>query len=125
MILSNVEIQTALDAGRLIIDPEPSPRSEVSEQSECPYQTSAVDLTLGSMISIYKGDTSSMVIDLTKGNFEGLKAVMESRTLTEDQPLVLAQLGHLPSFSGDLRDVGYRDRAVQADWRAIATRNPM
>ncbi len=90
MILSNVEIQTALDDGRLIIDPEPSPRGEVSEQSECPYQTSAVDLALGSKISIYKGDTSPMVIDLTKGSFEGLKAVMESRILTEDQPLVLA-----------------------------------
>ena len=90
MILSNVEIQTALDDGRLIIDPEPSPRSEASDPSECPYQASAVDLTLGSIISIYKGDTSPMVIDLTKGRFQGLEAVMEPRTLTEDQPLVLA-----------------------------------
>ena len=42
MILSNVEIQTALDDGRLIIDPEPSPRSEGLEQSDCPYQTSGI-----------------------------------------------------------------------------------
>ncbi len=54
VILSNVEIQMAVDDGRLIIDPEPAPRSRASQYSECPYQTSAVDLTLGSMISLYK-----------------------------------------------------------------------
>ena len=61
---------------------------------DIPFQrfvrASAVDLTLGAKISIYKGDTSPVVIDLTKGKFQGLEAVMESRILTEDQPLVLA-----------------------------------
>lgn len=51
MILSNKAIQTALDEGRLIIDPEPIPRQPNGE--ECPYQTSAVDLRLGDELSLY------------------------------------------------------------------------
>lgn len=90
MILSNVEIQRALDERRLVIEPEPSPRSPTAGRSECPYQTSAVDLRLGREISIYKGDTSPVVIDLTKGSFRHLAAVMETRQLTDDQPLTLA-----------------------------------
>ena len=43
MILSNVEIHKALDEGRLIIKPEPSPRSP-AEGKNCPYATTAVDL---------------------------------------------------------------------------------
>lgn len=50
-----------------------------------------MDLRLGSEISVYKGDTSPLVIDLTKGKFKELAAsVMEPRTLTGDQPLILA-----------------------------------
>ena len=49
MILSNIEIQVALDSGRLIIDPEPPPRRpKVGDpKDKCPYDTHAVDLTLG------------------------------------------------------------------------------
>ncbi|NOT28996.1 MAG: dCTP deaminase [Planctomycetes bacterium] len=90
MILSNVEIQRALDERRLVIDPEPSPRKPTAGEPECPYQTSAVDLRLSREISIYKGDTSPVVIDLTKGSFRHLAAVMEPRQLTQDQPLTLA-----------------------------------
>lgn len=90
MILSNVEIQRALDEGRLVIDPEPTPRKPTAGEPECPYQTSAVDLRLSREISIYRGDTSPVVIDLTKGSFRHLAAVMEPRQLTEDQPLTLA-----------------------------------
>lgn len=43
MILSNVEIQKALDDGRLIIDPRPQPKS---------YDTTAIDLHLSSSLSI-------------------------------------------------------------------------
>jgi dCTP deaminase len=54
MILSNVEIQTALDSGRLIIMPEPQPRQpRVGDPTNrCPYDTHAVDLTLGSEITV-------------------------------------------------------------------------
>ena len=47
MILSNVEIQRAIDAGRLVLDPEPLPRRPAPDGADCPYQTSAVDLQLG------------------------------------------------------------------------------
>ena len=53
MILSNVEIQRALDERRLIIDPEPTPRTPTADFADCPYQTSAVDLRLASEISYF------------------------------------------------------------------------
>src|SRR5947209_8451950 len=54
MILSNVEIHTALDQGRLVITPEPTPREPRpgDRDSHCPYDTHAVDLTLGYEITI-------------------------------------------------------------------------
>ena len=45
MILSNIEIQRAIDEGRLVIEPEPLPRRPVADQY-CPYDTHAVDLRL-------------------------------------------------------------------------------
>jgi dCTP deaminase len=50
MILSNVELQAALDAGRLILRPEPQPRRP-EEGRECPYGTHSVDLTLAAELS--------------------------------------------------------------------------
>jgi deoxycytidine triphosphate deaminase len=47
MILSNLEIQKALDEKRLVISPEPSPRQPTGNATDdCPYQTSSVDLRL-------------------------------------------------------------------------------
>jgi dCTP deaminase len=51
MILSNREIHAALDAGRLIIEPQPQPRLTTPGQY-CPYNTHSVDLTLAPEISI-------------------------------------------------------------------------
>jgi dCTP deaminase len=45
MILSNREIHRALDDGRLIITPEPLPRTPMIDQ-ECPYDTHSVNLKL-------------------------------------------------------------------------------
>lgn len=90
MILSNAEIQKALDDGRLIIDPEPTPRSETSAHPECPYQTSAVDLRLGDEISVYRDSKVPVAIDLRGGSFARLgSSVMEPRKITEEQPFVL------------------------------------
>jgi dCTP deaminase len=58
MILSNVEIQKAIDEGRLIITPEPQPRD---------YDTTAVNLHLAPALAIPKG--GAFVYDLTKQNF--------------------------------------------------------
>ena len=52
MVLSNVEIHKALDDGRLVIDPEPTPRTPTSGNPDCPYDTTSVDLRLGSTLSI-------------------------------------------------------------------------
>jgi dCTP deaminase len=54
MVLSNVEIQKALDEGRLIIDPEPEPRIPTANNPDCPYNTTSVDLRLGPTLSIPK-----------------------------------------------------------------------
>ena len=50
MILSNIEIQKAIDEGRLIISPDPQPRNP--EAPNCPYNTTAVDLHLANALSI-------------------------------------------------------------------------
>ena len=58
MILSNTEIQKAIDEGRLIISPEPQPRD---------YDTTAVNLHLGTGLAIPK--EGSFNYDLTKPGF--------------------------------------------------------
>ena len=50
MILSNIEIQKAIDDGRLIITPDPQPRSP--EYPDCPYNTTAVDLHLADALAV-------------------------------------------------------------------------
>jgi dCTP deaminase len=60
MILSNVEIQKAIDEGRLIITPEPQARD---------YDTTAVNLHLGTGLAIPK--EGSFNYDLTKPGFAG------------------------------------------------------
>lgn len=89
MILSNVSIHEALDKGWLILDPEPAPRQKPDDDTECPYQTSAVDLRLGSEIA-YFNEGLALNIDLRKGDFKALFGPnSQSRTITEEQPFVL------------------------------------
>ena len=89
MILSNVSIHEALDKGWLIIDPEPTPRRKVEGGLKCPFQTSAVDLRLGSEIAYFKEGIPAQ-IDLRKGDFNAMFGPLsETRQLTEDQPFVL------------------------------------
>jgi dCTP deaminase len=63
MILSNVEIQKAIDTKQLIIDPEPTPRVQ-QPGMECPYGTHSVDLRLFKEISIPQG--GAFCYDLTE-----------------------------------------------------------
>jgi dCTP deaminase len=53
MILSNRDLHAALDAGDLVIDPEPTPRFPTAGVPS-PYGTSAVNLRLGSRLLIPK-----------------------------------------------------------------------
>jgi hypothetical protein len=86
MILSNVEIQRALDARRLVLDPEPHPRFPTPPGIRCPYQTSAVDLLLGDEISYWREDLA-IDINLGRGSFANLFGRNSSRqTITADQP---------------------------------------
>lgn len=90
MILSNESIQAALDEGRLILDPEPSPRRFDSEDEEiCPYQTSSVDLRLGNEIGCFR-DGLPINIDLRRGKFADLFGPnSDSRTIHPDLPFSL------------------------------------
>ena len=89
MILSNVEIQRALDERRLIIDPEPTPRTPTADFADCPYQTSAVDLRLASEISYFK-EGLPLDINLSRGGFAKLFGPMsDSFKISGGQPFVL------------------------------------
>lgn len=72
MILSNLDIHTALDSGALVIKPEPLPRFPDGVQ-DCPYQTSAVDLRLGDEICWIK-TALSLNINLRSGGLPKLLA---------------------------------------------------
>ena len=90
MILSNVEIQRALDDSSLVITPEPSPRFPTAGVAACPYQTSSVDLRLGEELSVYKPHRQPVIIDLHERGFAKFGATaMEPLRLTTDQPFVL------------------------------------
>lgn len=52
MILSNAEIQRAIDSGDLIIQPEPLPRTPSLTDPACPYDTTAVNLRLGDSLAV-------------------------------------------------------------------------
>lgn len=90
MILSNTEIQRAIDERRLLIDPEPQPRQPTGRAGEdCPYQTTSVDLRLGDQISYFK-EGLPLDINLSRGGFARLFGPMsESQTISSGQPFVL------------------------------------
>ena len=64
MILSNTEIQKAIDDGRLEIEPEPRPRRPTPGDPS-PYDTTSVDLRLGDTILVPK--EGPYAYDLRKG----------------------------------------------------------
>lgn len=89
MILSNLEIQKALDEGRLVIDPEPLPRELNPGVKYCPYNTTAVDLKLHNEISVPKPGT--FAYDLTEpGAISELIAKhSDKESLTNERPYKL------------------------------------
>ncbi|MEJ0037514.1 MAG: dCTP deaminase [Gammaproteobacteria bacterium] len=90
MILSNAEIHRALDEKRLVLDPEPFPRTPGTPDVDCPYQASAVDLRLGDEISYFKEDLP-LNVDLRGGGFAKLFGPNSNRTkITAEQPFVLS-----------------------------------
>lgn len=90
MILSNIEIQRAIDEKRLLIDPEPTPCQPTGSAGEdYPYQTTSVDLRSGDQISYFK-EGLPLDINLSRGGFARLFGPMsESQIISSGQPFVL------------------------------------
>ena len=90
MILCNSQVQDALDTKRLIITPEPSPRTQAVAGGHCPYDTHTVDLTLADEIIVPR-DTGLINIDLARpGNIAQLIQDKSDRCkISEVQPFHL------------------------------------
>jgi dCTP deaminase len=90
MILSNSALLAALDAKRIVIDPDPAPRNPQDDpDTEWPYGTSAVDLRLGDEVSWFN-EGLAVNIDLRRGKFATLFGPnSSSRKITDDQPYSL------------------------------------
>ena len=89
MILSNLDIHSALDSGALVIEPEPTPRLPTEDGEDCPYQTSAVDLCLGDEISWIR-EKLAISINLRDGGLPKLLGEnSENRKLNLDEPYTL------------------------------------
>jgi len=89
MLLSNLEIHKALDTGRLVIEPEPLPRTKEIGVKYCPYDTHTVDLRLGNELTIPKPGAYAYDF-LAQGNIAELIAQSSKKyTLTKDRPFRL------------------------------------
>lgn len=88
MILSNLEIQKALDDGRIVIDPQPLPRTR-KDTEYCPYDTCAVDLTLGTQIFVPKGGPFTIDITRRKDIADFIYKHCDPYTITDEQPFPL------------------------------------
>jgi dCTP deaminase len=88
VILSNIEIQRAMDEGRLVIAPEPLPRRPEAGEY-CPYDTHAVDLRLYQEITIPQAGPHAY--DVTeRGTLSEVIAGHSQRVaLTEANPYLL------------------------------------
>ena len=82
MILSDTSIHQALDEGRLILDPEPLPRTGELDNPERPYGRSSVDLRLGPRLRIPKTDLA-IIVDPDGGSVQN---TLDTLYETEDVP---------------------------------------
>jgi dCTP deaminase len=72
MILSNIEIQKAIDEGRLMITPDPQPRSP--EYPDCPYDTTAVNLHLAETLAVPQAGPYTFDLRRGRGGIAGFLA---------------------------------------------------
>jgi len=87
MILSNVEILNAVRAKRFLIEPLAG-----EDPSQPPFNTSAVDLRLGTEIAVPKNDEAPLQLDLSKpGIARLLQQHSQTKIITDDQPYTLKQ----------------------------------
>ena len=90
MILSNRELFNALDSKRLIIRPEPTPRTKTVGTDYCPYDTHAVDLRLAPQLSVPNRDIPFVYNLALPGSLTQLISNTSTRvTTTVDAPFQL------------------------------------
>ena len=89
MILSNLDLQNALSEGRLVIDPEPSPKKPEPGGEYCPYDTHAVDLRLHNELIV--PESGSFTYDISQeGNIaDEISKHSKKFTLSKEQPFHL------------------------------------
>lgn len=90
MILSNTAVFEALDAGRLLIEPQPTPRRPTVGIAHCPYNTHSVDLRLAEDIAVPKGGKFSYNTTQPGSIAKLIEDHSEKRILATDQPFNLA-----------------------------------
>jgi dCTP deaminase len=88
VILSNIEIQKALEEGRLVIAPEPLPRRP-ENGGYCPYDTHAVDLRLHSEITVPQPGPSHYDVSGRGTLSEVIARNSQKFTLTKERPFLL------------------------------------
>jgi dCTP deaminase len=87
VILSNVELQQAIDAGDVVIQPAPTPID--FRDPECPYDTTAVNLRLSEHLSVVPQDPPGFAIDLRGGKASKLLAKIYEPCLIPKQGFCL------------------------------------
>lgn len=88
VILSNIEIQRALDEGRLVIEPEPMPRRPAAGEY-CPYDTHAVDLRLYHEIAVPQAGPRHFDVTQRGAISEAIAGHSRRHYLTDDKPYLL------------------------------------
>jgi dCTP deaminase len=100
VILSNEELFAALDSGRLAITPQPTPRRATIGATDdyCPFDTHAVDLRLGTEITVPEPGTyaydlmqKSPLASFIERNSRRHSIDVRSHFVLERQQFVLAQ----------------------------------
>ena len=110
MILSNVELHRALDEKRLVITPEPEPRTPQIGVDHCPYDTHSVDLRLGDEISVPRPGSYAYDHTQTSSLSDHLSRNSTKYKINEQTPFKLVpnqfvlgithEIVHLPFVSG-------------------------
>jgi dCTP deaminase len=88
MILSNIEVQAALESGRLVIEPRPTPVRPDST-GKCPYDTHSVDLTLGNEITVPTAGTYAYDLNQPAPLALFIKQNSSKRRLADNEYFVL------------------------------------
>ncbi len=88
-LLSYHGIQTALDEGRLVIQPEPLPREHGLDVKYCPYDMNSVDLKLHNEIIVPEFEGFAIDLERPDSIAHTLTKCSKRYTITKEQPYLL------------------------------------